>query len=200
MWQRRTYLLISLLLGVGGAAWARGNGQQLQAIEVSASSAGSTAIRVRCEQAPAFAVFNLEEPARLVVDISNAKIGQAPSWQDVGSWAVSHVSASSLKKGSWSGVRITVGLRRKVASQVKLHGTDLMISLQSLVPPPAASALASRPGAGEQQRRSAAQAAAMKAEVKRLLSEMERARARQDARWKEKLAARRAAQAAELEQ
>ena len=135
-----TTLVIATVL-CSAVSQAQPAGTKLRAIKIIGGSGGETAIRVACSTPPAFAVFKLEEPPRLVVGISNAIPGKVSKWLDVGAYSVSSVGLTRIRKGSWSGVRVSVNLRRKVTSRVKLEGSDLVIRIVPLIPP----AVAARP-------------------------------------------------------
>jgi hypothetical protein len=120
---------------------------QLGPMVVTSTASGETTLRVPCTVTPAFAIFNLDAPRRLVVDVANAQLAGAQRFTDVGSWAVSHVAAAPVDRGqSWSGVRLTIGLRHEAATRVQLDGRDLLIRVQALEPAPPAAA-SSGPGA-----------------------------------------------------
>ena len=145
-------LVVGLVLGAvavdGPEARAKRTSTSLERLEVATDNDGTTYLRLACRGKPDFAFFRLEQPPRIVVDVSNASATRLPKWRDIGSWAVSSVSTSRVVRDSWAGVRITVGLRRKVATRVHLEEGRLVIRVQALEPPPSreAGARGHRPG------------------------------------------------------
>ena len=106
-------------------------------------------IRIRGTDRPTFAVYTLDAPSRVVVDISGAVLdewmstagGVMASWT-LSEWAVSQVSAYSLQGQENSGsrddgrglVRIVVELARPGTYHAKAEGRDVVVTVMPREP------------------------------------------------------------------
>ncbi|MBL8938007.1 MAG: type IV pilus secretin PilQ [Archangium sp.] len=121
----RTMTLLALATAASGFAEAR---NQLSTLQVSATPNGAT-IRVEASGAPVFTVFRLQEPDRLVVDVSNAQRGQLASHYD-GVGPIAGVVVSQFVDGKSEVARLLIGLEQAKNYDVRAEGTTLIVTVQ----------------------------------------------------------------------
>lgn len=109
---------------------------ELSSLTVAAGGAGAV-IRVQASAPPVFTVFRLQEPDRLVVDISNAQRGTLAGHYD-GLGPVSGVVVSQFNDGKSQVARLLVGLDKASKYDVRAEGTTLVVSVDGEAPPSAA--------------------------------------------------------------
>ncbi|MBL8920917.1 MAG: type IV pilus secretin PilQ [Myxococcaceae bacterium] len=110
---------------------------ELSSLTVAAATSGAV-IRVEASAAPVFTVFRLQEPDRLVVDISNAQRGALAGHYD-GLGPVSGVVVSQFNDGKSQVARLLVGLDKASKYDVRAEGTSLVVTVDGEAPPAAAS-------------------------------------------------------------
>ncbi len=126
--------LVSAAVGVLAVA-AMAEYSELSALKVSSTSAGA-AIRLEASAPPVFTVFRLQEPDRLVVDISNAKRGSLAGHYD-GVGPVGGVVVSQFTDGKSQVARLLVGLEKAGRYDVRAEGTALVITVDGEAATPA---------------------------------------------------------------
>jgi type IV pilus assembly protein PilQ len=112
------------------AAWptpAAAETVRVKAIRVS-ESAGETAVVIAASARPTFTTWKLEQPARVVVELSGARLGNVDVPMDAGTYAVGLVSASVTEDDSAGArTRIVLTLRQTSDYQVETKGNDITL-------------------------------------------------------------------------
>lgn len=103
---------------------------ELSSLRVEAAPQNGTAIRVEASAQPVFTVFRLQDPDRLVVDISNALKGSLAGHYD-GTGAVSGVVVSQFSDGKSQVARLLIGLEHAARYDVRAEGTTLLVSVEA---------------------------------------------------------------------
>ena len=193
----RVILLAAALAGAAVLASApsvraggAGRGNTIDAVEVAGHGA-LTVIRVRGSRTPTFSAYTLDRPARVVIDVSGAVLGDAagaeassggkagePASWSVNSWAVQRVTAHEAGQGARHLVRLVVALARPSGYRVLTQGHDLVVRVTAHEPAPAAAvavAVADRASRARTQA-ALADARAARAEAARAKDELEKAR------------------------
>ena len=88
---------------------------------------GDTAITIAASQKPTFTTWKLERPARVVIDISGARLGDLEVPFDAGTYAVGSVSASTSDDDSGARTRVVLTLRQAADYKVESHGNDIVV-------------------------------------------------------------------------
>ncbi|GMU63429.1 MAG: hypothetical protein AMXMBFR34_51920 [Myxococcaceae bacterium] len=123
-----------LLCGLSCAtAWA-GASNELKAVAVTARS-GGVDVRVACAQPPVFNVFRLNDPDRLIVDVTQASIAGIKGHHD-GAGPVTGVVASQFSDERSEVGRLLLGLAGARKYDVKAVGNELVISIEGGATPP----------------------------------------------------------------
>ncbi len=94
----------------------------------------ATNVLVRGTGTPTFTVYKLQRPARVVVDISNAKMApklsaDGKALRQVNTWAVSQVQAHTMYRVNGSIVRVTVTMARPGTYNVKAVGHSVRVTV-----------------------------------------------------------------------
>ncbi len=132
-------------LSFSSLALASAGDNQIRALEKSESDA-STSIRIVGTKRPRFTVYRLENPPRVVVEISSAELG--PMLRNPGgkvslatnSWSVSRVSAHELRTSAGNIVRVMVGMAREGRYQVRAEGDNVVVRVKAEEPKKASNA------------------------------------------------------------
>jgi hypothetical protein len=96
-------------------------------IQVS-EAAGNTAVVIAASARPTFTTWKLEQPARVVVELSGARLGNVEVPLDAGTYAVGLVSASVTEDDSAGPrTRIVLTLRQTSDYQVEAKGNDITL-------------------------------------------------------------------------
>jgi type IV pilus assembly protein PilQ len=98
---------------------------ELTGLEVHSRGA-STLVRVQASATPVFTVFRLQDPDRLVVDVSSASRGKLASHYE-GAGAVAGVVVSQFSEKDAEVARLLVGLDGAKSYDVRAEGTSLVI-------------------------------------------------------------------------
>ncbi|HJX67007.1 MAG TPA: type IV pilus secretin PilQ [Polyangia bacterium] len=150
-------------MGVWLSAPAFAETAQVRAIRVS-EAGGDTAVVISASARPTFTTWKLEQPARVVVDISAARLGNVEVPMDAGTYAVGLVSANvSEDEGGGSRTRIVLTLRQASDYRVEARGNDIVVRVIPHLHPAASKVAA--PDPGEAEARAQAQAKAERAEA-----------------------------------
>jgi type IV pilus assembly protein PilQ len=166
----------AIVLGVAMGAWlstpALAETAQVRAIRVS-ETGGDTAVVISSSARPTFTTWKLEQPARVVVDLSAARLGDVEVPMDAGTYAVGLVSANvSEEEGSGPRTRIVLTLRQASDYRVEARGNDIVVRVIPHLHPVASKAAA--PDPHDAQVKAEAQAKAERAEAQ---AKAERAKA-----------------------
>jgi type IV pilus assembly protein PilQ len=135
--------LWAFVLGAAGfAAWsipANAETVRVRDIRVSETSGGDTAIVIGASARPTFTTWKLDQPPRVVVELSAARLGDVDVPLDAGTYAVGLVSASVTEDDSAGPrTRIVLTLRQASDYQVESKGTDITLRVIPRLRPPAA--------------------------------------------------------------
>ncbi len=187
-----TAALGTAVLGAPHLAAAPGAAQA--AIEISAIKVteieGNTEVRINASRRPTFTTWKLEQPTRVVVDLSGARVGEVEVPFDAGTYALGAITANSTQDEGGSRTRIVLTLRRPADYRIEAAGNEIVVRVLPYAKPPAPSmeALAStreKARAAEESMRGAvrdADSARKKAEDAQRNAEVARASAEAEAR------------------
>lgn len=130
-------LLTGLLCATAQAASPT---NELKAVTVTPRG-GGVDVKVSCAQAPVFNVFRLNDPDRLIVDVTQASVAAIKGHHE-GSGPVTGVVASQFSDERSEVGRLLLGLANARKYDVKAVGTELVISIegQQAAPAPVAEA------------------------------------------------------------
>src|SRR5215468_10156638 len=123
---------------------ARADVTWIRALDVT-QRAEVTRIQVRSSRSPAFTVYKLERPSRVVLDLPRAQLAEALTGHETAAvmtpatWAVSTIAAQQVEDGG-SLVRLSVTLARPGRYEVKPDGNDLVLIITARDPAPATAA------------------------------------------------------------
>ena len=137
---------LAFVLGVASlAAWstpALAETVRVRNIRVSEVS-GDTAVVIGASARPTFTTWKLEQPSRVVVELSGARLGDVDVPLDAGTYAVGLVSASVTEDDSAGPrTRIVLTLRQASDYRVEAKGSDITLKVIPRVHPPVAAATA----------------------------------------------------------
>jgi hypothetical protein len=114
-------------MGVWVSTPAFADTAQVRAIRIS-EAGGDTAVVISSSARPTFTTWKLEQPARVVVDVSAARLGNVEVPMDAGTYAVGLVSANvSEEEGGGSRTRIVLTLRQASDYRVEARGNDIVV-------------------------------------------------------------------------
>jgi len=137
----RTKFMAAFLGAATIAAWsipAFAETVRVRNIRVS-ESAGDTAVVIAASARPTFTTWKLEQPARVVVELSGARLGNVEVPIDAGTFAVGLVSASVTEDASAGPrTRIVLTLRQASDYQVETKGNDITLRVVPRARPPIA--------------------------------------------------------------
>ena len=138
--QRERPKFLAAVLGAATlAAWsipAFAETVRVRNIQVS-ETAGNTAVVIAASARPTFTTWKLEQPARVVVELSGARLGNVDVPLDAGTFAVGLVSASVTEDDSAGPrTRIVLTLRQTSDYQVEAKGNDITLRVIPRVRPP----------------------------------------------------------------
>ena len=123
----RPAIMLGVLMGAWLSAPAFAETAQVRAIRVS-EAGGDTAVVISSSARPTFTTWKLEQPARVVVDLSAARLGNVEVPMDAGTYAVGLVSASvSEEEGNGPRTRIVLTLRQPSDYRVEARGNDIVV-------------------------------------------------------------------------
>src|SRR5690348_407036 len=88
---------------------------------------GDTAITIAASAKPTFTTYKLERPARVVIDISGARLGDLEVPFDAGTYAVGAVSASTSEDEGGSRTRVVMTLRQPADYKIESRGNDIVV-------------------------------------------------------------------------
>lgn len=99
---------------------------QVSAIRVSEAD-GNTSIVISATHRPTFTTWKLERPARVVVDISGARLGEIDVPFDANTYAVGAVSAAATSDDSGLRLRVVLTLRQPADYRVQAKGSEIVV-------------------------------------------------------------------------
>jgi len=126
---RESTVVLGVVMGAWLSAPAFAATAQVRAIRVS-EAGGDTAIVISASAQPTFTTWKLEQPARVVVDISGVSLGNLEVPMDAGTYAVGLVSASvSEEEGGGPRTRVVLTLRQASDYRVEARGHDIVVRI-----------------------------------------------------------------------
>jgi type IV pilus assembly protein PilQ len=126
---RKSTVVLGVVMGAWLSAPAFAATAQVRAIRVS-EAGGDTAIVISASAQPTFTTWKLEQPARVVVDISGVSLGNLEVPMDAGTYAVGLVSASvSEEEGGGPRTRVVLTLRQASDYRVEARGHDIVVHI-----------------------------------------------------------------------
>jgi type IV pilus assembly protein PilQ len=135
----RIQVVALVLAAIGASPPARADGKnEVRAVTFDEDS-GITRVHVRGAQTPTFTVYKLDRPPRVVVDLPQARLGDALRGHDSAAvltpstWAVSTIAAQQLDDNA---VRVIVTLARPGRYDVKTDGNELIVMVMPRDPAP----------------------------------------------------------------
>ena len=140
--QRERPKFLAAVLGAASlAVWsipASAETVRVKNIRVSETS-GDTAVVIATSARPTFTTWKLEQPARVVVELSGARLGDVEVPLDAGTYAVGLVSASVTEDDSAGPrTRIVLTLRQASDYRVESKGAGITLRVIPRVHPPVA--------------------------------------------------------------
>ena len=126
-----TIAVAAAALLAAGPAFADGK-NEIRAVTFDDDATGMTRVHVRGASTPTFTVYKLERPSRVVVDVPQARLGDALRGHEGASvftpstWAVSTIAAQQLDDGGQM-VRVIVTLARPGRYDVKTDGNEVVV-------------------------------------------------------------------------
>jgi type IV pilus assembly protein PilQ len=140
-----------------GASAAAAETARVRSIRVS-EAGGDTAVVITASARPTFTTWKLEQPARVVVELSGARLGDVNVPLDAGTYAVGLVAASVTEdESAGPRTRIVLTLRQASDYRVESKGNEITLRVVPRVRPeaPAHTLLESKVAAEGQARREA---------------------------------------------
>jgi type IV pilus assembly protein PilQ len=126
---RKSTVVLGVVMGAWLSAPAFAATAQVRAIRVS-EAGGDTAIVISASAQPTFTTWKLEQPARVVVDISGVSLGNLEVPMDAGTYAVGLISASvSEEEGGGPRTRVVLTLRQASDYRVEARGHDIVVRI-----------------------------------------------------------------------
>ncbi len=126
-----TLAVAAAALLAAGPVFADGK-NEIRAVTFDDDASGMTRVHVRGASTPTFTVYKLERPSRVVVDVPQARLGEALRGHEgatvftPSTWAVSTVAAQDLDDGGQM-VRVVVTLARPGRYDVKTDGNEVVV-------------------------------------------------------------------------
>jgi len=180
--KKRPAIVFGVVMGVWLSTPAFAETAQVRAIRVS-EAGGDTAVVISASARPTFTTWKLEQPARVVVDLSGVRLGNVEVPMDAGTYAVGLVSASvSEDDGGGSRTRIVLTLRQASEYRVEARGNDIVVRIIPHLRPAASKVATPDPGEGEArvQAQAKAERAEAQAKVDRAKADRAEAQAKAD--------------------
>jgi type IV pilus assembly protein PilQ len=137
---RYAALLSGLIAGLASPSRASAEPAANVVGKVEARGEGErTVVIVHGSTTPSFTAYRLEQPARLVVDVANARLlassGDGP--MDVDTWAVGQIATAQYATERVKTARVMIGLKRACTYDVRPRGNDLYVMITASEPAPA---------------------------------------------------------------
>ncbi|MFH1263803.1 MAG: type IV pilus secretin PilQ [Pseudomonadota bacterium] len=134
------FLALALLLGCAGkksapntAAGTSDGGRSMnQLVSVKMEERGKTTAVVLEGTAPMSPnIFKLTDPDRIIVDLTDTKLGQLPASQDMNKGGITQITANQFDDAKSSLSRVVVGLTQPMEYQVESQGSKLVLLVNS---------------------------------------------------------------------
>ena len=136
--EQRKFLAAAALAAALAAAWsnpAQAETARVRTIRVS-ELAGDTDVVIAASARPTFTTWKLEQPARVIVELSGTRLGDVDVPLDAGTYAVGLVTASVTEDDSAGPrTRIVLTLRQTSDYRVEAKGNDITVRVIPRVHP-----------------------------------------------------------------
>jgi type IV pilus assembly protein PilQ len=150
---------------------------RVSGIKVSETD-GDTAITIAASAKPTFTTYKLERPARVIIDISAARLGDLEVPFDAGTYAVGAVSASTSEDEGGARTRVVLTLRQPADYKIESRGNDIVVRVVPFTRPTPAAAKGNDAEAKRlAEERARTEEARKKAEAARLQAQTEQQKA-----------------------
>lgn len=137
-WTSRSILGVALTVSPLGAslAWAApasaSSDRPTRVESVVAENAGDDVrVRIRCDAEPTFTVFRLDEPSRIVIDLSRADVGAVKADAVAARGPLLAVSASQFDDPRARVGRLVLTVEKGTRYDVKVDGRELVVELRA---------------------------------------------------------------------
>jgi regulator of protease activity HflC (stomatin/prohibitin superfamily) len=175
--------LAALLMvsGLAAPAFAQADLNVISAVRVRAEGGRST-IEIVGTKKPSFTTFTMSDPARLVVDVSEAIFKGVPAIQTIGNGSVTDIRTASYGSDQSAIARVIIGFSEELDTEIAASKSSLLISVAREAPLVAGAEL---PGKGadtlaaEQQARDEAEKKRLEEERRQAAEQQARAEAEQ---------------------
>jgi type IV pilus assembly protein PilQ len=164
--------LLSMIIGSVAHAQPRG---MVESVTASEETDGSTSVLIAVSTRPTFTTSKLEQPPRVVIDISGTRLAPKTVRFDAGTHAVGAVAAIASTGDGGLRTRVVLTLRRAADYDVQSSGTRITVRVRPHELPPATSTISrevAAPVPDADQARSAAASAQKVAEQERAAAEV----------------------------
>ena len=116
-------------LSVAPAARAQSRGV-VESVSASEGDDGVTSVWIAVSSRPTFTTWKLEQPARVVIDISGTRLGPVTVPFDAGTFAVGAVSAIASEGDGGPRTRVVLTLRRAADYDVESNGNRIAVRVR----------------------------------------------------------------------
>jgi hypothetical protein len=116
-------------LPLAAASSAKAALGRIDGLTVSELDDGSTVLRLQGDKKPTFNVYRLDDPARLVVDISASERGSVVPHVPLDTWACGRVTIDSVEERDARLVRVVVELKREASYIVVPKDDELVVTI-----------------------------------------------------------------------
>jgi type IV pilus assembly protein PilQ len=120
--------VLSLLIA-DGAARAQSRGV-VESVSAAEGADGVTAVLIAVSARPTFTTWKLEQPARVVIDISGTRLGPVTVPFDAGTFAVGSISAIASDGDGGQRTRVVLTLRRPADYDVESSGNKIAVRVR----------------------------------------------------------------------
>jgi len=128
-------MAVAVMVALAGPAVAEGPGagseelNRVSGVDVEQKPDG-TYLQLRSSETPSFSVFKLNDPLRLVVDVSNSRLDGEGTLREVGDRVISRVSLLENDQKEGRRVRLIVGFERPAHYDVRTRQKDIVIFVE----------------------------------------------------------------------
>lgn len=129
---------MSALTAAAASAAAGVAPNRIDALTIEELDDGTTTLRLGGSAKPTFNVYRLQDPDRLVVDISGSERGEVVPHVPLDNWACGRLSVTDVTEQDSMMVRLVVELKRDVSYVVIPQGNNLVVTVSPRQVPPEA--------------------------------------------------------------
>jgi type IV pilus assembly protein PilQ len=133
---RVRWAVVAALAGVLSAPVARAEDgepvrNRITALKIERDAA-QTVLKIEGSRAPVFSVYTLQEPLRLVVDVSQGDVSRLETPIDVDDGVLTKIVAAQYGEGPRAVGRVILGFLRRVPYDIRAEGTALVVRLAAV--------------------------------------------------------------------